>query len=105
MPCKQGQQRPFLFDEAKNLVDDLLISTSGGGSSSSSSSFDAVQVPSFPSADYLSFAAEVYLRCPHAPPSCFRIDVALCSRLFHVSILWLTGCCIFAGTQFSLVVL
>jgi hypothetical protein len=63
MPCKQGQQRPFLFEEAKNLVDDLLRSTSGGGSSSS---FDAVQVPSFPSADYLSFAAEVYLRCRHA---------------------------------------
>jgi hypothetical protein len=94
MSCKQGQQRPFLFDEAKNLVDDLLRSTSGGGSSSS---FDAVQVPSFPSADYLSFAAEVYLRCLHAPPSCFLIDVALCSRLFHVVILWLTGCCILQG--------
>lgn len=49
----QGQPRPFLFDEAQSLVDDLI---DGSGSS-----FDTIQVENFPSG-YLSFAAETYLR-------------------------------------------
>ncbi len=60
----QGQDRPLLFDQAKTLVADLLETEGvGGGYGGSSSSFDAVQVPQFPSEGYISFAAETYLRC------------------------------------------
>jgi hypothetical protein len=57
----QGQERAFLFKEAAASVADLLgedrVKNIVG-----SSSFDAVQVASFPSPDFLSFAAETYLR-------------------------------------------
>jgi hypothetical protein len=58
----QGQERPLLFDHAKTLVADLLGREGGGGGNGGSSSFDAVQVPHFPSEGYISFAAETYLR-------------------------------------------
>lgn len=53
-----------MFDAAESLVADLLKDPTGGASS-----FDAVQLPSFPSG-YLSFAAETYLRCDLACPAC-----------------------------------
>jgi hypothetical protein len=51
----QGEQRSFLFDEAKSWVADVL-------EAATSSNFDAVQVAAFPSAGFVSFAAETYLR-------------------------------------------
>lgn len=58
----QGHERPLLFDQAKTLVADLLGTEGIGGGYGGSSSFDAVQVPHFPSEGYISFAAETYLR-------------------------------------------